>query len=640
MKNIRLNKIIITIISFITMSACTYLDKMPDDMLTIDMVFNNKVQTEEWLAGVYSAIPDPYNGFVGIGDNESRDALSDDMAITPRYRQFGWYAIDKLDGSWNPTSHAAPSYWTKLPRKIRSAQVFIENVKAIPGSITQSKADNMKYEARFLIAYYYYLLTDLYGPVPFNPDNYVSVDAPLNELMGPQRPFDEIVDWLDKELKELSTLLPASYEQGEYGRATSIMCLAVRARMLLFAASPLVNGNQAYKDFVNAEGEALFNSTYDNQKWDKAANASKELIDLAESNGKKLYTENNSDGTLDPFMSYMNMMLKAENQGNNEILFARPNSDHRGFDHYMSPRGFRGAGSIGVQQSLVDAFFMKNGLSPIVGYENNDKGKPIFNPESGYTEKGFSTLSDVRNTNWRENEGPNKQKGLIAAAGTYNMYVNREPRFYISVMWNGEWYRPANREVKFYSGDVDGGPHHDAPVNGYLMRKKFSPETDLSKSISAYRPGILYRLGEAYLNYAEALNEYDPGNPNILKYLNMIRERAGIPTYGNGSGQVPLSNDQNSVRQAIRKERRVELNNEGIRYSDVRRWLIGEEAFNGNIYGMNFSGTKKSDDPNDPLSFFVRSSYMTRIFDSAMYWFPIPQSEIDKNENLRQNPGW
>ena len=640
MKNIRLNKIIITIIAFITMSACTYLDKMPDEMLTIDMVFNNKVQTEEWLAGVYSAIPDPYYPFMGIYDVPARDGLSDDMAITPRYKQFGWYLFDKLDGSWNPTSYIAPSYWTKLPQKIRSAQIFIENVKPIQGSVTQERADNMKYEARFLIAYYYYLLIDLYGTVPFTPESYIPVDAPMNELMGPQRPFDEIVDWLDKELKELSTLLPASYEESEYGRATSIMCLAVRARMLLFAASPLVNGNQAYKDFVNAEGEPLFNSTYDNKKWEKAANASKELIDLAESNGKKLYTEYNSDGTLDPFMSYMNMMLKAENQGNTEILFARPVCDTRQYDQFLSPKGFRGAGSIGVTQSLVDAFFMKNGLSPIVGYENNDKGKPIINAESGYSEEGFSTVSDVRNTNWRENEGPNKQKGLIAAAGTYNMYVNREPRFYISVMWNGEWYRPANREVKFYTGDLDGGPHHDSPVNGYLLRKKFSPETDLSKNISAYRPGILFRLGEAYLNYAEALNESDPGNPDILKYLNMIRERAGIPTYGNGAGQVPLSNEQNAVRQAIRKERRVELNNEGIRYSDVRRWLIGEEAFKGNVYGMNFNGTLKSDDANNPNAFFVRTPYMNRIFRSEMYWFPIPQGEIDKNDNLTQNPGW
>lgn len=640
MKTIRIIISTLLIIWLISLSACDFLDKEPDDMLTIDKVFNNKVQTEDWLAGVYNKIPDPYYPFMGIYDNESLDGLSDDMAVPPRYRQFGWYVIDKQDGSWTPSSYQAPSYWSSLPKKIRSAQIFIENVKAIPGQVTQEEADNMKYEARFLIAYYYSLLIDLYGPVPFSPDTYLSTDASGEVLFGPQTPFDEIVDWIDKELVELSTLLPERYPERDYGRATSIMCLAVRARMLLFAASPLVNGNSKYSNFVNSNDVNLFSTTYDRNKWKRAADASKELIDAAHAAGHKLYYEYNTDGTIDPFMSYMNMMLKTEKQGNLEILFPRPSCQTRMYDHFLSPRGFRGAGSIGTPQSLVDAFFMKNGLSPILGYENGDRSKPIINSESGYVEKGFSTNKVFANTRWKENEGALKERGLITPVGTYNMYCNREPRFYVSVMWNGQWFRAANRETRFYYNDIDGGPTHDAPVNGYLVRKKYSPETDLSAGVSAYRPGILYRLGEAYLNYAEALNESDPGNPDILKYLNLIRERAGIPKYGNGVGEIPLSSDQATVRQAIHKERRVELNNEGIRYRDIRRWMIGHEALSGNFYGMNFYGTIKSDDENDERAFFKRTAYQTRIFDDKMYWYPVPQEEIDRNPNLVQNPDW
>lgn len=132
------------------------------------------------------------------------------------------------------------------------------------------------------------------------------------------------------------------------------------------------------------------------------------------------------------------------------------------------------------------------------------------------------------------------------------------------------------------SGEWDGGPTHDAPQNGYLVRKKVHPDYDPRAGINPYRPGILYRLGEAYLNYAEALNETNPENPEVLEYVNLIRERAGVPVLESGK-------DQDKMREAIRRERRVELNCEdGIRYNDIRRWKIGEETLNRDFWGMNF----------------------------------------------------
>lgn len=136
-----------------------------------------------------------------------------------------------------------------------------------------------------------------------------------------------------------------------------------------------------------------------------------------------------------------------------------------------------------------------------------------------------------------------------------------------------------------------------------------------------------------YLNYAEALNEVEPGHPDILYYVNQIRERAGIPGL--------TSTGQEEMREAIGRERRVELNNEsGIRYLDIRRWKIGEQTLNRDFTGMNYYGSEYSDDENNPQAFFKRTVYQKRVFTKKNYWFPVPQSEIDKNPNLVQNPFW
>lgn len=619
-------------------SSCSdYLDKQPDDMLTLEMVFNDKTRTEDWLAGCYSSIPDPlWGGAYGLGHN-GLGPLGDDVAPSTGWEKFGWNIVSKQTGNWSPNSGDGHGYWSLLPKRIRTALIFIENVKPNAAQlVTEADVENMKNEARFLIAYYKTLLVEIYGPVPFNPDKLLSGGSSNEELMAGQTPYDDIVNWIDKELLDLSKKLPASYsDKKKFGRATSIMCLAVRARLLLFAASPLVNGNPDYKGHVNNKGVELFNTTYDPQKWVRAANACKELIDAAHAAGHGLYYEYNADGSIDPFQSYQNMFFKKITEGNKEILFARPDCNVSELNRHATPRGCAGNGGYGITQSLVDAFFMENGLPPIVGY--NTDGSPIINEASGYKEKGFSTAPEIRNTKWIESQGD----GKVTLTGTYNMYTHREPRFYISVLYNRAWYRSENRTTRFMIGEWDGGPTHDAPQNGYLLRKTIHPDHEVRNGVFPYYPGILYRLGEAYLNYAEALNEANPNNPDILKYLNLIRERAGIPQYGSGAGMIPVPANQADMREAIHRERRVEMNCENIiRYFDIRRWKQGEKFLNGPFYGMNFMGEKVSDDDKDPKAFFTRKVYQNRVFEKKHYWFPVPQSEMDKNPNLVQNPFW
>ena len=625
--------------SLFTLASCSdFLDKAPDDMLDLEMIFNDKVRTEDWLAGVYTHIPNQRN----FMDQEG--ALSDDQNPSIGWLKFGWGVIEKQNGNWNPNSGDSRGYWDNLPKRVRSALIFIANVKPNTAQlVTQEEVDLMKLEARFLIAYYHAILVETYGPVPFNPDKILSRELPDEDLMMTQAPVDSIVDWVDKELLEVSKGLPAVYsDKKKFGRATSLMCLAVRARLLLFNASPLLNGNPDYKGHVNANGRELFSSTYDASKWKRAADAGKELIDAAHAAGKELYKVFNDDGSIDAFQSYQYMLMKKETEGNNEILFARPDWDHGNTNNLCTPRGCSGNGGYGITQSLVDAFFMENGLSPILGYTNGDIGKPIINEKSGYVEKGFSTKPEVRNTKWIECQGNQSgHKGQVTLSETYNMYCHREPRFYISVLYNRAWYRSENRTTRFLVGEWDGGITHDAPQNGYLMRKLVHPEHDTRNGIHPYRPSINFRLAEAYLNYAEALNEAEPLHSDILKYVNLVRERAGIPQYGNGKDMIVPPATQEGIRDLIHRERRVELNCEsGIRYQDIRRWKIGEETLNRDFYGMNYLGENLSDNDNDPKAFFKRTVYQTRTFTKKNYFFPVPQWEIDKNPKLVQNPFW
>lgn len=601
-------------------SCVDYLDKESDTELTLPMVFEDKTRLEGWLANVYSHVPDPYWGYAR---KLGWDILSDDMTASERWRQWDWKVIPMLLGEWTPSTDWDGNYWARLPQLIREANIFIENVHPLPDQgISATEVTYMKAEMRFMIAYYYYLLSNTYGPIPFKPNYIAPTDFNLADLMEGQRPYYEVVDWVDKELQEVAKILPPKYtEARKYGRATSIMCLAVRARMLLFAASPLVNGNPDYANHKNKDGENLFSTTEDKSKWAYAAQACKELIDAAEAAGHKLYTENNPDGTIDPFMSYQNLFLTRYDEGNTEILFARPGGSEYGeYEKHATPAASGGSGGLGVTQSLVDAFFTENGL-------------PI-NDDSEYVESDFSGSDETRdNTVWdTEVNG-----GAITKSGTYNMYCHREPRFYITVSYNNSYFTQEKRLFNFFNGSADNPHTHDAPQNGYLIRKKISPDLNVKQGTYKYRPGIVYRLGEAYLNYAEALNESDPGNVEILYYLNKIRERAGIRQYTTGATDVNYIhvdlNDQAEMRKLIRAERRVELSCEGIRYDDLRRWKEAENVLNGDFYGMNFSG-------KDPSSFYVRTPYLKRVYKKAYYWFPIHQSEMDKNDKLVQSPYW
>lgn len=572
-------------------SCGDFLDKQPDDMLTMDQVFTNEAEAKSYLANVYSYVMDEANPY------ENLSPVSDEA-------DFVWTGVGANNinnGSWNSTNVPYNTF-SRYYRGIRSATVFMNRIneckecdKNNPGITTQFKA-----EARAIRAFYYYNLMRQFGPVPLLQEA-IPVDVQVSETQVPRNSYDECVDYIISELDAAIKDLPLKQSVNtEYGRADQRFAQALKARVLLYAASPLWNGNQDYANFKNSDGKQLVNSTYDANKWKKAADAAKVVIDLMP---EGLFKKNNAAGVFDPYLSYQDLFF---DRWNKEVIWARPANDGNGWQKHAAPRQATGWNGSSPTQQLVDAYHMAN-------------GKLIHEEGAGYVEEGFSTATTA-----------------FTKPGTWNMYVGREPRFYVSILYNGaEWkYKGASGtniiKVELYATGRSGkNGSHDHTETGYLVTKFVSPNSDVQNGRFAPQAWIFFRLGEMYLNYAEALNEVEPGHADIAKYVNLVRERAGLPALPDGLSQVQM-------RERIRHERRVELAFEGHRLFDTRRWKIAEQTDGGPMYGMNVSAGNSFTD----ASFYKRSVFENRVFNKKHYLWPIPQSEIDRNKQMVQNPGW
>ncbi|MBR5834164.1 MAG: RagB/SusD family nutrient uptake outer membrane protein [Bacteroidales bacterium] len=602
--------IFITALALGMTASCHYLDQEPDDLITEEMVFNDIVKTNGWLANIYSYLPDP---FMGWNQTYGLNTLTDDVQIPLEWGGFGWWSTSAMKGNWSATSNYF-DLWGNVYKAVRASLIFQEKVKPLGAEQTAEDVAYMRLQARFLVAYFYSQMLEFYGSFPLVTE-YYDINSTYEELMLERTPFEEIVEWLDEELYTLSQELPLQHKNmtEDHGRATKGMALAVRAHVHMLAASPLFNGNQMYAGVVNKDGTPLFPQTYDKEKWKRAAEAIEDLLNLGV---YSLYKEYNADGTIDPFMSYMNIHF-ATGAANPELIFINNNGNYAETDQNMAPHGYGdGNGAYGATQNLVDAFFTRNGL-------------PI-DEDPTYVASGYST-EDVRyeGTAWNRSNSK-EEKGLITEAGTPNMYCNREPRFYVSILWHREWSTQLGGRVDFLYGGANGGPTYDSPQCGYLMRKRQHPQaTEIGKQNHPYRHGIIFRLGEFYLSYAEALNEYygASAHAEALTYLNAIRERAGIPAY-----EGTYTQDQ--MRDLIRRERRIELLDEGKRYTDLRRWMISKDVFAEPIRGLNVKAT------TDDAFFFTQRNFMTRSFEDRNYLWPIYQTYIDNNPKLVQNYGY
>lgn len=585
-------------------------DELAGGLTNVEEVFKNPDYTRRWYANVMSGVPDysmiiraDWDAGGQTGLHNPWTSMTDEVNST--YGDARNYFIASRNSS-NMTMHR----WTILYQLIRQANIFLEKAKVIPASGTdadkldQVEYDKLKTNVLFMRAYYHYLLFEQYGPVPIVTRSYsLSEDIDL-----PRNSVDEMVSFISKELDDVMPLLPQAPITDEQQRAnpTKGVALAVKAKLLMYAASPLFNGGYTEAlDLKDPSGKSLFPAA-DPVKWSKALSATKAFIDYAQANGHQLYVAQ-TNGVDDPDKSVYELFQTY----NSEIIWATPNTGWGGMDadrleRRTTPRSEpNGLGSTSVVQELVDDFYMKD-------------GKPInttsFLPASSlYSEAGFSSYDGVQ---------------------VYNMYINREPRFYNTVFFAGRKWHISNKATYFHVGSANDRSGQ-APLNGYILYKRLNRRVHKTSPgvANVFRPSIIFRLAEFYLLYAEALNEVDPGNPDVLRYVNMIRKRGGIPNLEIINPAIKGNKDLQ--RAAIQRESRIELATEGQRYFDVRRWMIAERPEGrqgGDFFGMDMNG--------DATTFYRRARFQTRVFERKLYLYPIPFTEMQKSKNLVQNPGW
>ncbi|GAO43073.1 RagB/SusD family nutrient uptake outer membrane protein [Flavihumibacter petaseus] len=598
------------IAALLLLSCSKYLDKKPDNLLTEEQVWETRANAEAYLYGIYATVHQSDGGdwaSMGASDESS-------VAVpTTEVRQM-------VSGNWSASSWYGYR-WGGYYNGIRKSFVFEENIDKVPsGEMSDELKAQHKGENTFLRGWFFWQILKQYGPY-VKLMGELAQDDDFNQYA--RAPFDTCILHINQLMDQAMVNLPETWaSSSNYGRPTKGACLAVKAQAALLAASPLWNGNPRFSNFKNLDGTALAPAGYDANRWKTAAAAAKAVIDAG---AYKLFTNlDNGGGSFDPYLSVRDLFLTT---WNNEIIFSDNSWSHWGFTKCASP-GSGGYNMYNATQNLVDAFAMNN-------------GRLISDPASGYVESGFASTDSDKS--WGHKKGQ------------WNMYANREPRFYAYIQYNARPVLPApNTDDKnYYSSDknVDGTGRVEmyysgksgqkgvgtSNLTGYDVLKRISPNDNIRYDNTNYRPYILIRYAEILLNYVEALNEYDPGNPDIVKYLNMVRERAGLP--GIETVYPDAVGNTEAMRDIILHERQVELCFESDRYYTLTRRLLMGKAENQAIYGMNVN----ADDGGQGFSFtgfYDRTLFQQRFWDDKMYLFPIQQTDIERDNSLVQNPGW
>jgi hypothetical protein len=654
--------------------SCNFLDIDPYivDTFHMDSIFVKKEYVRGYLNNVYSYLVD-YGSFRKSGEATMPYTLITDECITA-------YGTQNSNHNYNVfqnnaiTSSTLSNFdrWAWFYEGIRRANTFLMRVDECQ-EVTVLQRREWRGEALFVKAMIYFELMLAWGPVPIVPEEPVSFDTPIEELQIERNTWDQCSDYVEGLLTEAISLLPEDvWDTSETGKATKKAARAVLSRLLLYTASPLYNGqNQEFLRFANNAGVPYLNPEFSRYKWAKAAAAAKALVDRKPND---LYTVQASNftntpplpvpaadqapwpdgvGGIDPYHSYLDMFNCECTQAsaNCEILFSRQTTDRNNFNRYNAPGMIFGYASFYIPQNLVDAYYMADGRD----YQSASPAYPY--EETGYT---------ARDSTW---SGERERNGFTLLADTRKWYANREMRFYATVTFNNSYFPSTStptamvditdkRTALFFADrrsgrdntqQTGGATEAEAyPMTGYLCRKFLHYEDAwASGARRKYKYAVEYRMAEVFLNYVEAMNELDDqvytvGDASVYKdraemkrCFNLIRHRAGLP--GITDADV---NDYGRMKELIERERQIELAWEGRRYFDLRRTKRAVIFENADVIGCDVS--KKMAERE---AFYVRKkvnerSWIFRTFTDRQTFFPIPKSEIDKNTNLDQFPGY
>lgn len=616
---------------FLLLSSCMndWLDIVPDNVATLDHVFRDKTRAEQYLYSCYSYLPN-------CGREYSLAHFDDFMWTNARY--------GGLQGSWNylilrdrnNADNPLLNYWSggnggsNLFEGIRDCNIFLERIDE-PVDLQKFEKNRWSAEVKFLKAYYHFVLLQMYGPIPIIKEN-LPISAEEQEVTVFREPVDDVFDYIVQLIDEAVPYLPLTIENkiAEMGRITQPIALAIKAKILVTAASPLFNGNKDYQSMVDKRGIQLFNPVENPEKWKRAATACKNAIDTCLLAGHELYYFSF------PKMSETTRQICQVSQ----IITDKWNPEHiwgnamfespyhaewyvipaLASNHYLYTRGV-----FVPTLKAVEYFYSKNGV-PIdedryYDYDNRFN-LTTTKPEEFLYVQPYST--------------------------TAKLHLNREPRFYGSIGFDKGWWYGVGRynendqwPINVKVGEVSGPRNEDVfSLTGFYIKKLQNFYASFNNtSYSGVRWDYpVMRLADLYLLYAEALNETKEKPDNeVFEYIDLVRERAGlkgvVESWSNYSKISDKYQTKEGMREIIRQERGIELAFEEQRFWDLRRWGVAIEEFNGFVQGWYYRG-------EDDAEFYRVTNYDNITYTTRDIFWPIRKYDLTINRNLIQNWGW
>jgi len=572
-------------------SCSDYLNKEVDLTLSDDQVFSSYENTRGFLANVYTYLPDAFAGYNdGQFRGASRDCMTNNALSFWNVHYYQSVLTDSYSAVDDPFSN---DYWPRDLRAIRAANQFLKNARAsVIGNSEKAGDDNHLYdrnmaEARLLRAIFHFDIACWFGDVPIigNDENGAPIvfDPGNTEAMNMARTnCADALKWIADECDAVKDILPYRYsnETENWGRVNGAAAYALKSRALLYRASPLHNPSN--------------NVSY----WQEAAQAATDMINKnnTQSARYQLYTTTDNNVNKNYYECFITTPYY-----NNEYILSRSIWNTNVIELSIAPCGFSGTvtsyGRTNPTQNLVDSYETINGL-PI----DQD---PSYNPQ--------------------------------------NPYVNRDPRLEQTILHHGSiWGDPLQEEQRpvdvSYPDGIDYQALHGGTITGYYT-KKFLNNMSFKSPSNFNHACPIFRYGEVLLNAAEAINEVS-GPDQAYQYVNQVRARVGMPPY---KGMT-----QDQFRERIHNERRIELCFEDQWFFDERRWKLFEnqnvtseknlpyykQAYN--IYGVTVTPAAST-----VYTYGPAQVHPTRAFNIPKnYYFPIPDADIKKAPNLKQNPGW
>lgn len=598
-KNYIITILLSTLIGF---SSCNYLDVVPDERPTEEDAFKDKYSAERYLYSCYSFMPNERHVDILTRHGET---------LSSTFNQ----STDILLGNISAANPGRFAFWARMYGAFRRCYTFLDNVDAVP-RLEEDIKKTYKAETHFLLAYYGFYLLKAYGPFII-PNGVFDYNMPSNSYPSRAK-LDDCVQWIIDRLDEAYPNLLVSQSVSSQGRATKIVADALRSRVLLYAASPLFNGNKEF--FQNAlldpnTKEPLMPLEYDENKWQKALDASETAIKKAKAAGFELYKGENRSSDL-PYPENQTeyaLRMTFVDRENKEVIFGDARKEgYYGWQNECTPR------------------------DPDIGdpsWNNNSPSLEIV--KMFYSEKGLPIEQDPN----FPSEGEWFDLGKYDGESTCNLNLKREPRFYAWIGFHNGWYELQRNDqsrirLKLRKDDEHGVGNRtrNFSKSGYLIKKGIGIAYSTRNGFTDYSWPLI-RLSELYLNAAEAAIELGQLEKGI-DYLNEVRQRAGIPTVETSwAGIAEL--DKIKLREIVHRERLIELFLEGHRRWDLNRWLESEKEMCHNPHGMNIYG---EDEANffKPLEISMRWGFSS----PANYLLPIETRELNMNTKLVQNPGY